>query len=115
MAIAVSIPGVPKEIDYEREVNDAKHVEELSRATKLNRMPEANDPVVSAAITALQEVSDTFNKGLDVKYDTGSGMIVMTLYNESTGEEIRKIPPEDAIRLAQHRKQMRAQYLEDVL
>ncbi len=115
MPIATSIPGIQREPDYEREVNDAKHVEETAKAAKLNRKPEVNDPVVSAAITALQEVADTFDKGLNVQYDTNSGMIVMTVFNESTGEEIRQIPPEDAIRLAQYRKQMRAQYMDGVL
>jgi uncharacterized FlaG/YvyC family protein len=115
MPIATSIQGIPREPDFEREVNDAKHVEELSKAAKLNRKPEANDPIVSAAITALQEVSDTFDKGLKVQYETNSGMIVMTIYNESTGEEIRQLPPEDAIRLAQHRKQLRAQYTDSVI
>ena len=115
MPIAKTIPGIQRGPDFDREVHESKHVEEVSTAARLNRAPEANDPIVSAAVTALREVSDTFGRNLDVQYDTNSGMIVMTLYDEASGEEIRQIPPEDAIRLAQYRKQLRAQYMDKVL
>ena len=115
MPIAKTIPGIQRGPDFDREVHESQHVEELSKAARLNRKPESNDPIVSAAVTALQEVADTFERNLDVQYDTNSGMIVMTLYDGVSGEEIRQIPPEEAIRMAQYRKQMRAQYMDKVL
>ena len=115
MPIAKTVPGIQRGPDFDREVHETQHVDELSKSARLNRKPQVNDPIVSAAITALQEVSDTFDRDLDVEYDSKSGMIVMTLYNESSGEEIRQIPPDDAIRMAQYRKQMRAQMMDKVI
>lgn len=115
MPNAKTIPGVQRGPDFDREVHESQHVEEVSKTARMNRKPEANDPVVSAAITALQEVSDTFDRDLDVQYDTDSGLIVMTLYDAENGEEIRQIPPDEAIRMAQYRKQLRAQYMDGVL
>lgn len=115
MPIEKTIPGIQRGPDFDREIHEPQHVDELSKTARLNRKPEANDPIVTAAVTALQEVSDTFDRNLDVQYDTNSGMIVMTLYDGVSGEEIRQLPPEDAIRLAQYRKQLRAQYMDTVL
>ena len=115
MPIAKSIPGIQRGPDFDREVYEPKHVEDIVKEARHDRKPEANDPIVDAAVTALKEVAGTFERDLDVQYDTRSGMVVMTLYDGENGEEIRKIPPEDAIRMAQARKQMRAQYMDSVL
>lgn len=115
MPITKSIPGIQQGPDFEREVTDPKMTEQVTKAAKLNRNPEANDPIISAAVTALEEVADTFERDLDVQYDVNSGMIVMKLIDSASGEEIRQIPPEEAIRMAQYRKQMRAQYMNSVI
>ena len=115
MPITKSIPGIQRGPDFDKEVHDPQKTEQIEKAGKLHRKPEANDPIISAAVTALEEVADTFKRDLDVQYDAKSGMIVMKLYDGATGEEIRQIPPDEAIRMAQHRKQMRAQYMNGVL
>ena len=115
MPIAKTIPGIQRGPDFDREVHETSHVEELSKTARLNRKPEANDPIVSAAVTALQEVSDTFSSDFDVQYDADSGMVIMRFYDEAGGEEVRQVPPDEAIRMAQYRKQMRAQMMDEVL
>jgi uncharacterized FlaG/YvyC family protein len=115
MPVTKSIPGIQRGPDFDREVHDPAKVEQVTKSAKLHRKPEANDPIIDAAVTALEEVKESFGRNLDIQYETNSGMIVMTLYNDETGEEIRKIPPEEAIRLAQYRKQLRAQYMDKVL
>jgi uncharacterized FlaG/YvyC family protein len=115
MPVTKTIPGIQRGPDFDREVHDPAKIEQVEKAARLHRQPEANDPIVEAAVTALEEVKDTFGRNLDIQYETNSGMIVMTLYDSETGEEIRKIPPEEAIRMAQYRKHMRARYMDGVL
>ena len=115
MPMTKTIPGIQRGPDFDREVHDPVKVEQVEKAAKLHRKPEVNDPIIDAAVTALEEVKDTFKRNLDIQYEANTGMIVMTLYDGATGEEIRKIPPEEAIRMAQHRKQMRAHYMDEVL
>jgi len=115
MPIAKTIPGIQRGPDFDREVHENPHVEAVSKSARLNRAPEANDPIVSAAVTAVQEVKETFGRDVDVTYDNESGMIVMKISDSETGEEIRQVPPEEAIRMAQARKQMRAQIMDKVI
>jgi uncharacterized FlaG/YvyC family protein len=115
MPIAKSIPGIQKGPDFDREVHETRHVEEVTKAARLQRPPETNDPLAEAAVTAVKEVAYTFKRDLDVQYDTNSGLVVMTLYDGNSGKEIRRIPPEEAIRMAHHRKQMRSRLMESLL
>ena len=115
MPVTKTIPGIQRGPDFDREVHEPAKIEQVEKAAKLHRKPEANDPIIEAAVTALEEVKDTFARDLDIQYEANSGMIVMTLYDGNSGKEIRKIPPEEAIRMAQYRKQMRAQYMDSIL
>ena len=109
-----SIPGIQKGPDFDREAHEPSHVEAVEKEIKLDRKPELNDPVVAAAMEALKEVEDSFGREMDLQYERNSGLLVMTIYDDSGEKIIRRIPPDDAIRLAQNRKKMRAQYLDAV-
>ncbi|MDJ0761584.1 MAG: flagellar protein FlaG [Myxococcota bacterium] len=97
--------------DIEREIANSPNQDKVAKAVKLDRPPEVNDPVVSAAIEAISEIGEIDGNKLDVKYETSTGMIVMTVYGPDGESVIRQIPPEEAIRMAQHRRHSRAQYL----
>jgi len=109
-----TIPGIQKGPDFDREAHEPYHVEKAVKGVKLGRQPDLNDPIVNAAVDALAEVSESFGENVDIQYERHSGMIVMTIYEEDGETVERRIPPEEAIRMAQHRKEMRAQYLSSV-
>ncbi|MCP4606269.1 MAG: flagellar protein FlaG [Proteobacteria bacterium] len=113
MSTAKSIPGIQRGPDFERETHEASRVDRVAKAAKLSRPPEINDPVVSAAVDAIDELSNSLGRKLDVQYDTGSGLVVMTLYSADGEKMIRRIPPEEAIRMAQRLKDERSRYLDN--
>ncbi len=108
MSTTKPIPGIQRGPDFDREVHDKDHVDKMNRQAKLDRPAEVNDPIINAAVEAVQEVSDSFERKVDVQYETGSGMIVLTVYAADGEEVIRRVPPEEAIRLSQHLKNERA-------
>lgn len=114
MSATKPIPGLQRGPDFEWEVHEPTHVERVQKEAKERRVLEANDPIVSAAVEAVHEMASSLNRKIDVQYERNSGMVVMTIY-DSTGEEIiRRLPPEDTIRMAQNLKDQRARYLDSV-
>jgi hypothetical protein len=63
MPISKSIPGIQRGPDFDREVHETAHVERAARGAKLGRFPEANDPIVMAAIEAINEVASAHGQG----------------------------------------------------
>ncbi len=110
-----NIPGIQRGPDFDREINEVSTMEKVAKATKLQRPPEANDPIVSAAVDAAHEIANSIGRKVDVQYETGSGMIVMSVYSADGEELIRRIPPEEAIRMAQNHKTDRSQFFDEVV
>ncbi len=112
MSTTKSIPGIQRGPDFDRETHEASHVDHVAKATKLERPPEVNDPIVAAAVDAADEIADSIGRKLDVQYDTSSGQIVMTVLSSDGEEVIRRVPPEEAIRMAQRLKDERSRFMD---
>ncbi|MCP4679845.1 MAG: flagellar protein FlaG [Deltaproteobacteria bacterium] len=113
MSTAKSIPGIQRGPDFERETHEASRVDQVTKAAKLERPPEINDPVVSAALDAVNEISDSIGRKVDVQYDTSTGQVVMTVLSSDGEEVIRRLPPEEAIRMAQRLKDERSRFMDN--
>lgn len=113
MPTTKSIPGIQRGPDFDREVHEVARTERLVKEVKLGRQTEANDPLIQAAVEAVEEIgaADELGREYDVQYDRNSGVVVFTVYAADGETVIRRIPPEEAIRMAQHRKHRRSQLL----
>jgi uncharacterized FlaG/YvyC family protein len=118
MATTKTIAGIQRGPDFDREAYEPSRVERVERSIKddHNRQPETNDPLVRAAVEAGNEVATSMGgTKIDVKYDTKSGMVVIAVMSADGEKVIRYVPPEEAIREAQRRKELRSQYIENVI
>jgi uncharacterized FlaG/YvyC family protein len=113
MSTMKAIPGVERVLDFDCEVNEPARVERVAKEARQGRAVEINDPIVDAAITAVQELADSMQRKIDVQWDRATGTIVVTVSTKD-GEIIRRFPPDEAIRMAQNVRNWRAQYLDGV-
>ncbi len=114
MSTAKNIPGIQRGPEFDREVHEKATVEKVDKAAKLERTPEVNDPIVSAAVDAVSEVADSLGRKVDVQYDPSSGEIVMTIYTADGEKVLRRVPPEEAVRLSQRLQSNRSKFFESV-
>ena len=117
MATTKAISGLQRGPDFEWEAYEPSRVERVERSIKddHNKQPEANDPLIRAAVEAGNEVGASLGTNVDVKYDINSGMIIMAVMSPDGEELIRTVPPEEMIRQAQRLKEQRSHYLDSVL
>jgi len=110
-----TIGGLQRGPDFDREVYEPQHVEKVTFEEKHKRKAETNDPLIRAAVEAAGEVSKDYGDRVDIQFERNSGMVVMTIL-DATGERvIRRIPPEEMIRMAQRIKENRDQLLENIM
>lgn len=115
MSTAKAIPGITRGPDFERETQEPRQAERIAKEGKLERSPEANDPIVLAAVEAIHEMSRTMGTKIDVQYERNSGEVVMTVYSGDGETMIRRIPPDEAIRMAQSLKEQRSVHLDSIV
>lgn len=60
---------------------------------------------LAQAVESLQKISDSSHRNLDFSIDEGSGQTVVKVVASDTGEVIRQIPSEVALKLAQSLKE----------
>ncbi|MDD5308899.1 MAG: flagellar protein FlaG [Deltaproteobacteria bacterium] len=108
------IPGIQRGPDFDREINEPARVERVAKEARQGRAVEVNDPVVAAALAAVQELADSMQRKIEVQWERNTGLVVITVLTKDGGEIIRRIPPEEAIRMAQNIKNWRSQYLDGV-
>jgi flagellar protein FlaG len=74
-------------------------------AEELPRQTHAAAPVAIPKIESVTRQIDTFlrsiNKSLQFRVDQATGQMIVTIRDDETGEVIRQVPGEDAVRIAQ--------------
>lgn len=63
---------------------------------------------VEAAISSIQEFVQTIRRDLAFSMDEVSGRVVVTVTDSASGEVIRQIPSEDALKLAESLSEVRS-------
>ncbi len=116
MPAAKSIPGIQRGPDFEAETHEVSRTERVVREAKLQRPAEVNDPLVTAAVDALEEAAEMADLGrqVDVQYNSETGMIVFSIYSADGDRLIRQIPPEEAIRMAENLSEQRSHLLDQM-
>jgi uncharacterized FlaG/YvyC family protein len=75
--------------------------------TKVTAAPKAPTPAapvrdgVAAAVSAANSNLATYNRVLDFKVDSGSGLSIAVIRNAQTGEVLQQIPSPDMVKLAE--------------
>jgi len=110
-----TIPGIQYGPDHDLEIHEPARVERVAKEVKHGRAVEANDPVVSAALSALEELVSTLHNEIDVQYQKASGMVGITVYSENGEKIVRRAAPEEAIRLVQNMKNARSNFVDNIL
>ncbi len=74
-------------------------------AAEAPRQPRAAPPVTIPKIESVTRQIDSFlrsiNKSLQFRVDQATGEMIVTIRDDETGEVIRQVPGEDALRIAQ--------------
>lgn len=114
MASANAIPGITRGPEFESEKLEAAHGDRVVKEAKQGHGMEPNETLINAAVDSIEKTGNMFGRKLEVQYDTNSGMVVFTVYTEE-GKMIRRIPPEEAIRMAARQADTRSQYLNEIM
>ena len=88
-------------IDAARVV-DTPEVRENDRMADMTGMTEANREQVLAAVTEMQDYVDAAGRNIQFQLDDDSGRMVVTVREASSGDVIRQMPSEEALRLAEN-------------
>lgn len=68
-------------------------------------VPESDVQTLAQAVESLQKLAEASHRNLDFSIDEGSGQTVVKVVSSDTGEVIRQIPSEVALKLAQSLKE----------
>lgn len=63
---------------------------------------------VEAAVSSIQEFAQSIQRNLNFALDESSGRVVVKVTDGVSGEVIRQIPSEEALRLAEHLDEVRS-------
>ncbi|MND30695.1 flagellar protein FlaG [compost metagenome] len=92
-----------------RGATDKQAAEETSAQAQALEKKRAEDrEPVEAAASSIQEFVQTIRRNLNFNVDDRSGRVVVQVTDSESGEVIRQIPSEDALKLAESLSEMRS-------
>lgn len=90
------------------ELKAATATTEVAETRSNDSMTEAGREQVLAAVTEMQDYVDAAGRNIQFQLDDGSGRMVVKVTEASTGEVIRQMPSEEALRLAENMAEIRS-------
>ncbi|SDR88310.1 flagellar protein FlaG [Halopseudomonas xinjiangensis] len=69
---------------------------------------EVNRNALDTAVTDIQDFVQSVSRNIDFQIDDSSGRVVINVTERSSGDVIRQIPSEEALRLAENLSQIRS-------
>jgi uncharacterized FlaG/YvyC family protein len=84
--------------------NDSGQVPAAPRQTATAKAPARTAPAhadLAAAVSAANSNLAAYNRVMDFKVDSGTGMSIAVIRNAQTGEVLQQIPSTDMVKLAQ--------------
>ena len=94
-------PGSPYNVDSVNRPDSAKFARIPTKVGSGEHAETKESASVKVSIASHRPRVDAFNYKVVFDVDPESKDVVIKLFNESTGEEIRQIPAEDVLRLSQ--------------
>lgn len=87
----------------------AKDGAESQQAERVNaEKTDASYAEIEQAVTAIETYTQSISRNLNFSLDESSGRVVVKVTDGSSGEVIRQIPSEDALKLAESLDQVRS-------
>ena len=90
------------------EVQAATATLEVAETRKNDSMTEADREQVLVAVEEMQDYMDAAGRNIQFQLDDDSGRMVVKVTERGTGEVIRQIPSEEAVRLAENLSEIRS-------
>lgn len=84
-----------------------RKAEQATTEPSLAKVPEPTREKVESAVNRIQEAMDTVKRNVNFSLEDDSGRIVVKVTDASSGEVIRQMPSEEALRLAENLEQVR--------
>lgn len=108
MGMLASRSGVGSTIPAARttEVTAAQAAVEADKARKNDVITEPEREQVLAAVTEIQDYVEAAGRNIQFQLDDVSGRMVVTVTERGSGEVIRQMPSEEALRLAENLAEM---------
>jgi len=69
--------------------------------------------LLESAVQSMQSFAQSISRDLDFRIDDDSGRVVVQVIASDSGELIRQIPSEEALKLAEHLNEMRSLLIRD--
>lgn len=83
-------------------------IADRSEELKTQSMAEPDREQMLAAVADMQDYIDTAGRNIQFQLDEESGRMVVTVTEASSGDVIRQMPSEEALRLAENLSEMRS-------
>ncbi|GLZ85913.1 hypothetical protein Pres01_19640 [Metapseudomonas resinovorans] len=82
----------------------------MEGGTPMNEMKEesASSGLVEKAVSTIEAFTQSISRNLSFKLDDSTGRVVVTVSDTASGEVIRQIPSEEALRLAESLEEARS-------
>ncbi|MFA5679576.1 MAG: flagellar protein FlaG [Pseudomonas sp.] len=90
------------------EVKAATATLEVAETRRNESMTEADREQVLAAVEEMQNYMDAAGRNLQFQLDDDSGRMIVRVTEASTGDVIRQMPSEEALRLAENLSEIRS-------
>ena len=87
---------------------DTPQVRKNDRMADMAGMTEANREQVLAAVTEMQDYVDAAGRNIHFQLDDDSGRMIVRVTEASSGDVIRQMPSEEALRLAENLAEIRS-------
>lgn len=106
-----SIKGLPVSGSATRIRSDMPRQSQVSSDTGDSRQPEVQTQTrapMEAAVSSIQEFAQSIQRNLNFSLDDSTGRVVVKVTDGVSGEVIRQIPSEEALRLAESLDEVRS-------
>ncbi|WP_193072771.1 flagellar protein FlaG [Pseudomonas sp. FME51] len=90
------------------EIKAATATMEVAETRKNDSITEPDREQVLAAVTEMQDYVDAAGRNIQFQLDDDSGRMVVKVTEASTGDVIRQMPSEEALRLAENMAEIRS-------
>jgi len=91
-----------------RAVQAAVESQPAATASQQQLPAEDKQPPIAEAVSSIQQFVQTIQRNLNFSLDDSTGRVVVKVTDGSSGEVIRQIPSEEALRLAESLEQARS-------
>lgn len=104
----ITTQGVTIQQRLKSELNTVEHVSAGRQEAVVKHSAVQDQQALEQAVDSMQEATQAMRRDLNFSIDESSGRTVVKVLDSSTGDVIRQMPTEEALRLAESLDEMRS-------